>query len=113
MSEKDGHQGWFWLLTLSQEQKDSCEVLLVAFPEHPGWLALVPVARLNLSRTGPRQGKHAKRAGRPGAATWRVHTSRSMANTIPPEIWPYMLPASLLLTAVKDVTNYATRVRDQ
>lgn len=101
ISLKSGGNHWYWIIRISPEQKEYCGALIVGFLEHPGWQALVPISALKWD------GPFSPEKDTYWVAGWRVSAKRKLLNTIPPKLWPYVVPNACLKQALLAWKSYA------
>lgn len=87
-----------WQLAFSDEQRSLCAAYIIGFSAHPGWWALYPTEKLS------REHRYQK---------WRVSIAGELVNTVPAELWPYMVHPNDQSRAIQDMLDYISGKTDQ
>jgi hypothetical protein len=102
----DGRHIWIWVVHLSRKQMEHCVALILGFPAHPDWCALVPLHKLKIRKVDDKDGPVY-------VAIWRAIVRRRLVNTVPPEVWSYMVRRSDLERALLTMKEYMFGRQDE
>ena len=94
-----------WILHLKAEQEKTCQALIIASPQEPNFVILLPVRYLRRIKKASRtpEGDAAYTFGGP-RPLWTLHPIPAF----PPQLTPFVLPFAGLREAIADMRDYAT-----
>ncbi|KAL8869709.1 MAG: hypothetical protein Q9174_004068 [Haloplaca sp. 1 TL-2023] len=97
----NGHGALMWEMLFSKEQMDNTQAVIVTTPFEPEYFAFVPMKYLQPRQMSDLERWHVNMQGQ--RPLWTVHAPPGF----PPELAPFIIPASQLGVALESMRDYA------